>query len=170
MDRRLSLLAPRAAHGCLPRRDAPIGAGLGSALIRIIGYNLIVAGGLIILGNTVRVNETPVGFIIPLAHAALFGLFLGTDSFAVSHGGPVQPSITTALLSPGTYEITAYVAIATATARFTLVAQHRWLTNRAEHVASWRDLSLSASEWALLAGAVGLLVLANAVEAVSITT
>ena len=165
------LLPPGLLRGVFPVATAPLGAdGLVGTLLRVVGYNLVVAGGLIVLGNTVRVRETPVGFVIPLAHAALFGLFLGTDSFAVAQGAPVAPSLATALSSPGTYEITSYVALAAATARLTLIVQPRWLTLRAERVGSWRELSLAASEWALLAGAVGLLVLANVVEAVSITT
>jgi hypothetical protein len=89
----------------------------GSVLLewfRLLAINLGVVF-LVIIANIFRTeNNYPLGYTSTTMIAMIFGVTLGTNSFAVSLGGKMMPTIAV-LGSSGLYEIAAYVLAAAAT-------------------------------------------------------
>ena len=67
------------------------GGGAAAVGGRIILFNGVVASGLIVVANLFRIKEFPLGYLPVLFHWSLFGVFLGSDSFAYSQGGRLFP-------------------------------------------------------------------------------
>jgi len=94
--------------------------------LRLLAINLGVVSVSIIAPNLFRTaSDYPLGYVSTTLIAAVFGVTLGTDSFAVSLGGKLLPTLAI-LGSSGLYEIAAYVLLATTTvsiARYRLVGK-----------------------------------------------
>lgn len=147
-------------RGVLPSAELPIGNTFLSVFLPIFLFNLVVGGGLTVAINLLSVKSIPLGYFYPLIHVSLYGIFLGTDSFAISHGSRFFPSVTL-VYGPGFYELTGFIFIAAATARLTLLNQTGWLSGSLERIKSKKDLKLSRSEiLAVIFGALLLLVAA----------
>jgi len=71
----------------------PLGNNFLSAFFGIFLFNLIVGCGFIVATNFISAKSISLGYVYPLVQASLFGIFLGTDSFAISHGGRLFPSL-----------------------------------------------------------------------------
>jgi hypothetical protein len=83
--------------------------------VRLLAINLGVVFLVIIAPNIFRTeNNYPLGYTSTTMIAMIFGITLGTNSFAVSLGGKMMPTIAV-LGSSGLYEIAAYVLAAAAT-------------------------------------------------------
>ena len=96
--------------------------------------------------------------------ASLFGIFLGTDSFAISHGGRLFPSLML-VTGAGFYEITAYVLVAAATERLTLWKQTGWLGGSLQRIKKTQEIKFARSELFVLVFGVLLLLAAAVIEA-----
>lgn len=144
------------------------GGGAGMAASRIVLYNGLFASGLIVLANLFRVKNFHLGYLPVLFHWTLYGLFLGTDSFAYSQGGRIAPSLTGLVGRIGFYEITAYTLIASATAALCMFRQTSWTDWSTVRERSWRDLKLGRGEWIALAIAVLLILYGGVREGAAI--
>jgi hypothetical protein len=94
--------------------------------LRILAINLGVVFLVIIAPNLLRTeNNYPLGYTTTTVIAMFFGITLGTNSFAVSLGGKLMPTLAV-FESSGLYEIAAYVLAAAATisiSRYRLVGK-----------------------------------------------
>ena len=130
-----------------------------------VGVSLIAIGA-----NTLRSVNTPMGYVIEVVQAPLYGAVWGTGSLAIGTGARIQPSLTVLVERSGPMEITAFVAIVVATRGVMLWQQEsgpRW-KEEFDRVQSPRDWSLTRREWALLTGGYLLLAVACYREAVAI--
>jgi hypothetical protein len=82
----------------------------------------VVGGGLTVALNLLSIKSIPLGYFYPLINMSFFGIFLGTDSFGISHGSRFFPSITV-VYGSGFYEFTGFIFVAAATASLTLFNQ-----------------------------------------------
>lgn len=82
--------------------------------LRILAINLL-AMILIIVANLFRTGgNIPLGYITVILHSVIFGVVIGTNSFTLSQGGKLPPSIGI-FGSSGIYEIAAYAFASAAT-------------------------------------------------------
>jgi hypothetical protein len=82
---------------------------------RLFAINLGIMLLVMILPNTLRTEgDYPLGYSTITLVAAIFGVTLGTNSFALSLGGKLPPTMAI-FGSSGLYEIAAYVLATTAT-------------------------------------------------------
>jgi hypothetical protein len=86
---------------------------------RLFAINLGIMLLVMILPNTLRTEgDYPLGYSTITLVAAIFGVTLGTNSFALSLGGKLPPTMAI-FGSSGLYEIAAYVLATTATISIT---------------------------------------------------
>lgn len=139
-----------------------------TTFLRVFAVNLLIACGLVVLSNLFRVGDTPLGYLVVMAHSILYAILLGTNSFGIPAPTRFAPSLRTVLARSGGFEITAYIAIAVATRELVMWQQRSWLDWHSEQVGSWRKWRLNRAEVALIVGAILLLAAANYREAVQI--
>lgn len=144
------------------------GGGAAAVGGRIILFNGVVASGLIVVANLFRITEFPLGYLPVLFHWSLFGVFLGSDSFAYSQGGRLFPTVAGIIGRIGFQEITAYTLIAAATTALCLFRQKSWTDWSTVRERSWRELRLARGEWLALALAVALIAYAGLREGAAI--
>lgn len=134
-------------RGVLPAPNVvPDEPDLLQAFSRILIYNVCVAAGIIVVANLFRVRRTPLGYVPVLLHWVLFGLFRGTNSFAVLRARSTGVSVRALIESPGFLELTAYTLVAASTAGIWVFWQDSWLTLAAKRLRSWRDVGVGARE------------------------
>jgi len=139
-----------------------------TTFVRIFMVNLLAGCGIVTLGNLSRVGDMPLGYPIVMVHSVLYGVLLGTNSFGIPAPARFAPSLTTVLERSGAFEITAYIAIATAMRGLAIWRQRSWLDWHSERVGSWRKWRLDRAEVAVVVGAILLLAAANYREALQI--
>ncbi|MCL4561996.1 MAG: hypothetical protein M1281_15475 [Chloroflexi bacterium] len=82
--------------------------------LRILALNIGMMG-LFVAANLFRATgNVPLGYVAVAGNALMFGAIIGTNSFPLSQGGKLPPSLGI-LGSSGLYEIAAYVLAAAAT-------------------------------------------------------
>jgi hypothetical protein len=139
-----------------------------TTFLRIFSFNLFVAGGLIVFANLFQVGDTPLGYLVVCSHSIIYGILLGTNSFGIPAPDRFAPSLSTLLSRSGIFEISAYIAIASATRRLVILRQPSWLSFSSEVVGSPRAWHLTRSELVVIMIAVLLLALGNFREAAQI--
>lgn len=127
----------------------------------------VVGGGLTVALNLLSIKSIPLGYFYPLINMSFFGIFLGTDSFGISHGSRFFPSITV-VYGSGFYEFTGFIFVAAATASLTLFNQTGQLSGSLERIKSRSELKLSRSEIFAVIFGVLLLLVAAIIEALGI--
>ena len=130
-------------------------------------FNLVGGCGITVAANLISAKSIPLGYLYPLVQVSLFGIFLGTNSFAISQGGRLFPSLTL-VTGAGFYELTAYILVAAATAKLTLWNQTGLLGGSLERIKKTHKIKLARSELSVLAFGVLLLLAAAVIEASSI--
>jgi hypothetical protein len=135
---------------------------------QLVVVNLILGMGSIIFGNHFRIGKVPLGYVAPLFWAVLYGLFLGTNSFDVSAGGKIPPTLAVVWTRSGVLEITAYLILAAATVGLVVWQKPTLLARTSEKVRRVRDVPLNRWEIVLAIFAFVLLGIANWQEAVDI--
>jgi hypothetical protein len=141
------------------RQQASLTAG-------IFLWNLAVGGTALAVSSCFRLGRVPLAYLAPWAWFALYGIALGTNSFAITTPGMrVAPQIDIAWTHVGLRELSAYLLAAAA-----LADRHLWFQRsvwdwRLSRVRSWRDLRLSRAEVVLLLGALLLLMWSAVTEA-----
>jgi hypothetical protein len=130
--------------------------------LRIFTYNLIPVVLTLLANLVLRVNGVPLGYIVPLYNVIGYGLFLGTNSFAIPYPQRLAPTL--AILGrSGPYEMTALVAVAAATATWSRYQVRSLFRTNPEPVAS--RPRIRPSQMLLFALGLILLVVANWIEA-----
>ena len=94
-----------------PSAYLPLGNSFLSAFLIIFFFNLLVGCGFTVALNLLSAKSVPIGYFYPLVQICLFGIFLGTDSFTLSHGGRFFPS-PNLVIGAGFYEFTTYILVA----------------------------------------------------------
>lgn len=156
-------------RGLLPAPEfIPSHAPVASTMLSILLYNVILAAGLIVAANLFRVGWFPLGYLPVLAHWTLFGLLLGSNSFQISKGAKVAPSLTRLLTTTGFIEISAYTFIAAASVTLVVFRQESWLSLRTTRVRPWRQVRLPRCEMLTILVAVVLILLGAYRESLSI--
>ena len=130
-------------------------------LLGIIAWNTLAAGLLVAGANRLQVRRLPLGFVPPLAYWLLYGLLLGSNSFATPLPARPAPSLALALQRSGLLELTAYLLVAAATARWARWRQEGWLWGPVRPLS---PAPLGAGERGMLVAAAGLLIAAAARE------
>jgi hypothetical protein len=136
-----------------------------TTFLRIFTFNLFVACELIVFANLFRVGNAPLGYLIVCSHSIIYGILLGTNSFGIPAPTRLAPSLITLLSRSGIFEISAYIAIATATSGLVLWNQSSWRDFHSEHVGSPREWHLNATELIVIVLSVVVLALGNLREA-----
>jgi uncharacterized membrane protein SpoIIM required for sporulation len=150
--------------GVFPSSYLPWGNSFLSAFFAIFLFNLVVGCGITVAANLISAKSIPLGYLYPSVQVCLFGIFLGTNSFATSQGGRLFPSLTL-VTGAGFYELTAYVLVAVATAKLTLWNQTALLGGSLERIKKMQKLELTRAELFVLVFGVLLLLVAAAIEA-----
>ena len=159
------LLRGRSLGAVLAGTDLAAGSVLVEWL-RIFTINL----GVMLLGvvapNVLRTeHDYPLGYKTVVILAIIYAVILGTDSFTLSQGGKMPPSLAV-LGRSGPYEIAAYILAATAThsiAKYRL--KGRWPKQTSEAIVSNHIFRLAREQWIGLVLAIAILLVSNAWEA-----
>jgi hypothetical protein len=128
---------------------------------RLLAINLVVVAGAIVAPNLIRQGGYPLGYGTLATLTAYFGVTIGTNSFAVSLGGKIAPSLEV-FGSSGLYEIAAYALAAAAT---TSIVRWQVVGSKAVRVTPVTDRRTVRQRNAGVAAALVILVLACAFEA-----
>jgi hypothetical protein len=154
------ILAGRTGAAVLAGTDLAGGSVVLEAA-RLLAINLAVVGCAIVAPNLVRQGGYPLGYSALAVITAVFGVTIGTNSFAVSLGGKMPLSLEV-FGSSGLYEIAAYALAAAAT-----VSIVRWqvVGSKAERVPPVTDRAAIRQRNAGVAAALVILVLACTFEA-----
>ena len=139
-----------------------------TTFLRIFSFNLFVACGLIVFANLFQVGDTPLGYLVVCSHSIIYGILLGTNSFGILAPTRFAPSLITLLSRSGIFEISAYIAIATATSGLVLWKQKSWRDFHSERVGAPKEWHLNARELIVIALSVILLAFGNLREATQI--
>jgi len=137
-----------------------------SLTVGIFAWNLAVGGTALFVSSFFRLGRVPLAYFAPWAWFALYGLALGTNSFAITTPGMrIPPQLEIAWNHVGIRELSAYLLAAAA-----LADRHLWLQRnmwdwRLLRVRSWNELRLSRPEIGRMAGAIALLAWGAATEA-----
>lgn len=91
-----------------------IGLSVGKELSRILLVNLLMGSVIILFNLSFRINNIPLGYLIPPIWFLLYGLILGSNSFTFAMDGKMAPSLAV-LGRSGLYELAAYTLIAVST-------------------------------------------------------
>jgi len=135
--------------------------------VRIAAYNLFFAMVLIIAANWIfKVGCYPLGYLIPLYFVFLYGILLGTNSFAIPLPDRMAPSFTV-LRRSGIYEIMAFILMATSTYNISTYRVLSFIPPKSEEIKPKPRLSKDI-DWAGFITAIILLLGANAWEAYQI--
>lgn len=144
------------------RDETPLTAG-------IFSWNLLVGGIAVLMASFFRVGKIPLAYVAPWAWFALYGIALGTNSFAITTpGARIAPQLEIAWTHVGLREVSAYLLGAAALADRHLWMQRSWWDWRISRVRFWSELRLTRSEGLLLAAALLLLASSAAAEAAQI--
>ncbi len=91
-----------------------ISVSVGKELTRIFIINLIMSTMIVLFNFSFRVNNIPLGYLIPLIWFLLYGLILGSNSFTFAMAERIAPSLSV-LGRSGLYELAAYTLITVST-------------------------------------------------------
>lgn len=94
--------------------------------LAVLAWNALVAGAFVAGANLWRVRRLPLGFVPALAYWMLYGLILGSNSFALPLAERPAPSLAVLLGRSGILELTAYLLVAAATADRARWLQEGW--------------------------------------------
>jgi hypothetical protein len=134
--------------------------------LRILAINLGVMFFLVIAPNVIRTaGNLPLGYGTVTMLAVIFGIAIGTNSFALSLGGKLPPSLGV-FGSSGLYEMIAYVLAATATTSLSKYRlKGRWPQQTIERIAYTKDQPVSRERDVGIVLAVAILAIACGWEA-----
>lgn len=148
-----SVLAGKTPAANLPLEHLP----LWPRAAGIFAWNLVWAGLFAGAANLVRVRRLPLGCVAVLALWVLYGLTLGTNSFAEPLAVRPAPSLALLLQRAGIIEMSAYLFVTVATARQARLEQASFWGGPVKRLS---PPPLTRGEWALIV--LGLLLLAGA--------
>lgn len=161
--------ALRAGAEAHMRRGALGGASQSVAeeWVKILRANLVPVL-IIVLGSLlIRINRIPFGYLVVFYNLALYGLFVGTNSFAIPYAQRMAPSL--AILGrSGPYEMAALTLLAAASASWSFFEVKRLFRTVPERVTPAPRFRLP--EVVALVLGLGLMMAANWAEAAMIVS
>ncbi|MCC6190327.1 MAG: hypothetical protein IT318_14960 [Anaerolineales bacterium] len=131
---------------------------------RLLAVNLLMGSIIALANGLLRVNGLPLGYLIPLVWFGMYGLTLGTNSFAIPLPARMAPSLAV-LGRSGLYELAAFTLAAAATSGLSRYTLRRLFVTSPEPVTEGRSSLAAPGVWAPLLAAGLLLAAANAWEA-----
>lgn len=132
-------------------------------------WNLFVGGAALAISSFFRVGALPLAYAAPWAWFALYGVALGTNSFALTTPGlRIPPQLDIAWTHVGLRELSAYLVAAAALADRHLWQQRSLLDWRVRRVRTWAQLQFSWTEGGLLVAALAMLASSAVTEAAQI--
>ena len=134
----------------------------------ILAYNILFACGLILIANLTRIGSFPLGYFLVFFHWSMYGIFLGSNSFDISKGNKIPPSFSHLISSVGFLEISAYTFIAAASINIYMYQQKTFLTFKVEKIRTIRQVRLAKYEYAVIALACAMIIIAGFRESLSI--
>lgn len=137
----------------------PAGA---SVFLLALTWNAAVAFVVMPAVSLLAIGRLSLGYVLAAGHFALYGLFLGTNSFGNPRPDPLLPSLEV-FTSTGPWEIGAYMLVAAALARRHRFRQKSWLGGGTTRI-SRKGERLAASSWVALAAAAVVIVVTAWVE------
>lgn len=133
--------------------------------IKILRANFIPILLIIISSLLIKINGIPLGYLIVLYNLVLYGLFVGTNSFAIPYTNRLPPSLAI-LERSGPYEMTALILLAAATGTWSFFQVKRLFHTVPERVIPAPEFH--PSDFATILLGIGLMMAANWKEAVMI--
>ena len=133
-----------------------------TTFVRVFAWNLVFAT-ILVLSNTFRSVNTPLGYLALLVVVVQGALVWGTGSLALATGR-IEPSLATVVGRSGVFELSAYVLIVVSTRGVMLWHQREPPRHREEfvRVRSLRDWSDEISRRELVVLLAGIVLLAGA--------
>jgi hypothetical protein len=159
------LLPEGALRGKLSGGMPMLTAGVASLAVQLLAYNLLLPGLLVVLLSRMQVGRFSLGYNVPFLNAVLYGLWLGSNSFAVPMPERLAPTLALFVQRSGPYEMLAFLLAAAALARSARVRQLGFWTGRVVAVPPEERRALGPGEYLALALAIVTLAAANLVEA-----
>ncbi len=156
------ILRGRTAAGVLAGETAA--ATFLAEWLRIFAVNLVIGSLILAASRVLRVNGYPLGYLIPLVWSVIYGVTLGTNSFAIPLAQRMAPSLAV-LGRSGVYEILAYLLAAVTIYAWPLYESPQLFVTNVTPVVPRPSLSLPRAERIGLVVAVLILALATAWEA-----
>ncbi len=160
------LLQSQRGLNSLVRENAP---NLFTEWLQISGVNLIPMVLIILFNRLIIINKIPLGYLIPLVNVILYGVFLGTNSFALPLAEPMAPSLQV-LTRSGPYEMMAFLLMAVSTHSVSLFEIRKLFATNPKKIVPRSNLVLSKEQWFGVIVALGLLLGAGLREAYMIVT
>lgn len=158
------LLPERALHGWLSS-GAPIEpTSLVPLAAQLFAYNVCLPGLATVWLSRVQAGGYSLGYNVPFLNSVLYGLWLGTNSFAVPLPQRLAPTLAVYYTRSGPYEMTALLLVAAALARTASIVQETFWGGRTVYIPA-AERRLHLREYLVIAFAVLLLAVANTVEA-----
>lgn len=133
--------------------------------IKILRVNFIPILLIIFSSLLIRINGVPLGYLVALYNLILYGLFVGTNSFAIPYADRLPPSLAI-LERSGPYEMTALLLLAAATGTWSFFQVKHLFRTIPERVIPTPEFHLS--DFAAILLGIGLMMAANWREAVMI--
>ncbi|GEM_PF-911031 len=133
--------------------------------LKILQANSIPILLIIFSSLLLRINGVPLGYAVALYNLILYGLFVGTNSFAIPYAERLPPSFAI-LERSGPYEMTALLLLAAATGAWSFFQVKQLFRTVPERVIPAPKFHLS--DFAVLLLGIGLMMAANWREAVMI--
>lgn len=159
------LLPDRALHGWLSAGVSMTPTNLPALALQILGYNLALPGLLLVALSRMRAGGYSLGYNVPFINAVLYGLWLGTNSFAVPMPERMAPTLSLFVQRSGPYEMAALMLMSAALANNAWVAQRTFWSGPMVTIPKGERPPLRWPEYTTLALAVLFLAVANTVEA-----
>lgn len=134
--------------------------------LQILGYNLLLPGLLTVLLSLMQVGRYSLGYNVPFLNVILYGLWLGSNSFAVPMPQRQAPTLAVFVQRTGPYEMIAFLLVAAAFARSGRVRQMSFWRGPVVAVPPAERRRFGAAEYLAVALAIVILAAANLIEAV----
>lgn len=138
--------------------------GLLSLALQLMVYNLALPGLLTVGLSRIQAGGYNLGYNVPFFNCVLYGLWLGTNSFAVPMPERLAPTLSLFWSRSGPYEMAAFMLMAAALARSALIAQRSFWGGPTIRIPA-AERRLRPAEYAALALAVLLVAASSTLEA-----
>ena len=111
-------------------------------------WNSVIAFVITPLVSLLAIGRLSLGYVLAIGNFALFGIFLGTNSFSIPRPEALPPNLSV-FSATGPWEIGAYTVVAATLATRYRFRQIHWLVGKVEHI-SRQNKKITAAEWTAL--------------------
>ena len=142
-----------------------VSVSLGKELVRIFLINLLMGSVIILFNLSFRINNIPLGYLIPPIWFLLYGFIIGSNSFTIEMTERIAPSL--AVLSrSGLYEMAAYTLIAVSTFNISRFEIKALFKTNPEKI--YKPIAMNRQQYTGLIIAILILLLSNTIEALMV--